>query len=304
MNWRTSLLIWSISAFAVSCGSESETTKTNPAEYASTECLIEAEELAKKRASINGMKLIDLRKPAEFTEGHISGALNVWRDQITDTTYRYDGMMPTRSQMEILLSQLGIRSSDTIVIYDDKAECDAARLWWILKFYGHSHIKLLNGGLKAWTSTGGDISTEMIKPQLSDYHFTANSDSSILALHEEVVKSLLDTDIFILDTRGLEEHIGSKHKDGAARPGRIDSAKNLDWAEAVDYNGSQRFLPADELRAKYAAIGLNGDKPVITYCHSGVRSAHTLFVLTELLGYRNIKNYDGSWIEWSHIRSE
>lgn len=300
MNWRTSILIWSISVFLVSCSFES--TKTGPAEYASTECLIEAEALTQKRASINGMKLIDLRKPEEFSGGHISGAVNIWRDQITDTSYSYDGMMPTQAQMEMLLGQLGIHSSDTIVIYDDKAECDAARLWWILKFYGHPNIKLLNGGLKAWIAAKGQLSKTESTPGPSNYRFISQPDSSIHASADLVLSILRNDQVILLDTRGDEEFNG-KLKDGAAKGGHIENATNLDWAMAVDFNGTQKFLNADQLKANFKAVGIDGQKPVITYCHSGVRSAHTLFVLTELLGYRNIKNYDGSWIEWSHIRA-
>ena len=116
------------------------------------------------------------------------------------------------------------------------------------------------------------------------------------------MKSVIeDSSLILLDTRGLEEYSGSKLKNGAAWAGHIPSAKNIDWAEAVDYHGNHKFLPSDELKNKYDSLGITGNQPVVTYCHSGVRSAHTLFVLTELLGYKNVRNYDGSWIEWSHL---
>jgi thiosulfate/3-mercaptopyruvate sulfurtransferase len=111
-----------------------------------------------------------------------------------------------------------------------------------------------------------------------------------------------DSQIFILDTRSDEEFTGQYQKKGAAKPGSIEGAENLDWSVAVDFEGTKKFLPADQLKEVYRSVGIDGAIPVVVYCHSGVRSAHTLFVLTELLGYRNIKNYDGSWAEWSHIR--
>ena len=304
MNWRINvLLIWLVAALGA-CNSNSEPKQIDAADYASSECLIEAEELSNKLNSKNRIKLIDLRKPADFAQGHIENSINVWRNQITDTSYNYDGMMPTQTQVETLLSQLGINPSDTIVIYDDKAECDAARLWWILKFYGHKHIKLLNGGLKSWLASGEELSTITSNSYSSEYRFTANHDSTILALHQLVAESFNDSELVLLDTRGTEEYSAQTHKDGAARPGHIENAKDFDWSMAVDYEGTQKFLPVEELKSCYATIGIDGTKSVITYCHSGVRSAHTLFVLTELLGYRNIKNYDGSWIEWSHLHPE
>ncbi len=295
MNWKISLAFSLILLFVAGCG-ETIDRNEKTSEYYSTRCLAEVEELG--RAGVN-WKLIDLRKPEEFSEGHLPGALNVWRTEITDTSYPYGGMMPTQAQMELLLSELGITATDTILIYDNKAACDAARLWWILKFYGHPNIKLLNGGLKAWVDAYGQLSRLETNPIRSEYRFTSLPDSSIHASMTMVGRILADTSFVLLDTRGKEEFNG-KLKEGAVRGGHIDQAVNLDWAMSVDYNGTMKFLPSDSLKERYAAVGIDGTKPVITYCHSGVRSAHTLFVLTELLGYRNIKNYDGSWIEWSH----
>ena len=280
--------------------SNPEPKRSTPSEYASVKSLAEVEDLTSSGAQ---WKLIDLRKPEEFKQGHIPGAQNVWRTDITDTTYSYGGMMPSQLHMEQLLSKLGIAPKDTIVIYDYKAECDAARLWWILKFYGHQNTKLLNGGLKAWIDSDGQISHSDTKSSSTDYRFESLPDSSIHATMSFVQSSIGNAEIILLDTRGEQEFDG-KLKDGAARGGHINYALNFDWARSVDYDGTMKFLPSDTLKARYAAIGIDGSKPVVTYCHSGVRSAHTLYVLTELLGYRNIKNYDGSWIEWSHIRAE
>ncbi|MDB4656254.1 rhodanese-like domain-containing protein, partial [Flavobacteriales bacterium] len=165
------------------------------------------------------------------------------------------------------------------------------------------NIKLLNGGLAAWKATDEGLSELSYSLETSDYKFQSRPDSSFLAMFS-VVQSIDTSAIVLLDTRGEQEHSGEFHKNGAAYPGHIDGAVNLDWAMAVDYGGTQKFLSVDTLKERYAAIGIDGTKPVVTYCHSGVRSAHTLFVLTELLGYRNIKNYDGSWIQWSHLNEQ
>ena len=300
MNWKISQLVAAAIFLIIACNRNPEPS-TETKTYASTECLIEAEVLSE---AVADYVLIDIRKPEEYQQGHIPSALNVWRNQITDSSYAYGGMMPTKPQFEALLSQLGINPTDTIVIYDDKAECDAARLWWILAFYGHEKIKLLNGGLTAWKTSNGSVSTDMKVVESTSYQFINPPDSNLLALINDVDLALKEPHWVVLDTRGVSEHSGKVLKKGAARAGSIKGSKNFDWAMAVDYNGTNKFLPANDLKKMYDSIGVDGSKPVITYCHTGVRSAHTLFVLTELLGYRNIKNYDGSWTEWSHLKTD
>lgn len=297
MFWRSSFLV-AIVVFIVSCG-ERNSVSNEFKDYASTKSLIEAEEL---RNVHDNYVLIDLRKPEEYSSGHLPQALNIWRNQITDTSYAYGGMMPTQSQVEHLLSALGVEPKDTIVIYDDKAECDAARLWWILKFYGHPHIKLLNGGLAAWKAVNGEIVSKIQEFEKSSYRFSSIPDSSILALLSDVELAISDSGIILLDTRGVEEYSGNYLKNGAAKPGRINQAINIDWATAVDYNGTKKFRSREELTETYQSSVIDSSKQIIIYCHTGVRSAHTFFVLTELLGYKNVKNYDGSWTEWSHLR--
>jgi len=272
-------------------------------EYSSTKYLIEPEELATKLEKAN-VKLIDMRDPNDYSTGHIQGAINIWRPQITDTTFEYGGMMGTKEQLEKLLGNSGILPSDSIIIYDDRAQCNAARLWWLLKYFGHEHMAMLNGGLKSWEQAGGILSKEIIVADSVKYTFSASSLESICASQENVKTSFIDTNSILLDTRGPDEFSGEKHKDGAADAGAIPNAINMDWSMAVDYHGDQKFLPYKELKRIYAEIGIDGTQPVITYCHSGVRSAHTLFVLTELLGYKNVRNYDGSWIEWSYLENK
>lgn len=294
MSYRINGLLILVALILSGCGT-SELQRSTATEYASIESLAEVEDLITLGAQ---WKVIDLRKPEEFEQGHIHSALNVWRTDITDTTYPYGGMMPTQIQMELLLGNLGIMPKDTLVVYDHKAECDAARMWWILKFYGHQHVKLLNGGLKAWITANGLLSNSRAMPEPSNYRFLTKSDSSIHA-SADFVRSILSYDeVILLDTRSDEEFNG-KLIEGAAKGGHIENARNLDWAMTVDFNGNQKFLDADQLKANFQDVGIDGTQPIITYCHSGVRSAHTFFVLTELLGYRHIKNYDGSWIEWS-----
>jgi len=283
-----------------------ENTKEDPEiilEYASTRYLMESEELASKLKANSTIKLIDMRDEERYSNGHIEGAINVWRPQITDATFNYGGMMSTKRQLEELLGNSGITPSDTIIIYDDKAECDAARLWWILKYFGHENMALLNGGLVAWELASGALSNEVVTIDSVQYKFTSEISDLLYATQEQVRSTIGNTDRILLDTRGSDEFTGERHKDGAARAGAIPGAVNMDWALAIDYHDGHKFFPAEKLKSIYAEVGIDGTKPVITYCHSGVRSAHTLFVLTELLGYKNVRNYDGSWIEWSHLEN-
>lgn len=304
-NWRIKAFSIAFLLLANSCANEpqiSDSAKAHEAvEYASNEYLIEAEELLKKLKSGSNLKLIDFRKPTEFNSGHIQSAVNIWRNQLEDTSYTYGGMMPTKVQLETLLGGLGISAADTIVIYDNKAEVDAARLWWVLKFYGHRNMKLLNGGLRSWMLVDSTLTIETSNIMSCSYTFETPVDSSVYASFGLVSSKVGHAGSIILDTRGKDEFTGAKLKNGAAWPGHIPSALNLDWAEAVDYNGNHKFLSVKELTSKYESIGIKQDSRVICYCHSGVRSAHTYFVLTELLGYKNVRNYDGSWTEWSHL---
>lgn len=210
--------------------------------------------------------------------------------------------MATKEQMEQLLSELGVYPSDTIILYDAKADVDAARLWWILRFYGHHNVRLLNGGLKAWQAIGGKLTSEENQLERTEFNFNGTIDSTIYATIDQVWAASEYGTAALIDTRSTEEFTGEKLKNGAAWPGHIKSAINLDWPTSVAYSGNHRFLSKDSLLSLYSEI--ESKNAVITYCHSGVRSSHTLFVLTELLGYQNVRNYDGSWTEWSHLKDE
>ena len=304
--WRISILLVFLSA----C-SRPEQGNTVPESqesvdqiYANPSSLIEPEAIQLNINLLVNTFLIDVRKPSDFDDGHIAGSINVWRNQITDTSYNYGGMMARKGQMEQLLSELGVIPSDTLILYDAKANVDAARLWWILKYYGHKHVRLLNGGLKNWQDTGGALDTVKIEYYDTKYKFEDEVNSEIQASIQTVKSAIEKGRGILVDTRSKEEFFGELQKKGAARAGAIPSSVNLDWSASVNYEGNHRFRPVREIEKIYGDIGINESTEVITYCHSGVRSAHTLFVLKELLGYGKVQNYDGSWTEWSHIAYE
>ena len=308
MNYKISLIII-LGTLVFSCSKTREKinkeatpiTEVATKAYFNSEHIIEAEELL--LASLqNGIKIVDFRKLQDYNEYHIKGALNIWRTDIEDTSYPYKGMMAKREQIENLFGKLGINNNDTLIVYDDQGGCDAARFWWVLKNYGFESVKLLNGGLKAWQKAGGKLTTEAVPVISSKFKFPKNSSLDLWIGMGEIIKTLIsDKKGMILDTRSLDEFNGKIKKSGSYKGGRIPTSILIDWTESIDYDGTQKFKPFKELEQVYNKMGASKNDLIITYCHSGVRSAHTTFVLTELLGYKNVKNYDGSWIEWSYF---
>jgi len=244
--------------------------------------------------------VIDMRKPDEYAQGHIPGAVNIWRSDVENDTMPYGGMMAPKVKIEALFSRLGIKSTDYLVIYDDKSCCDAARLWWVLDYYGFDHTALLHGGIKNWSAIA-EITTKVAqRPEtnfkLPDVTFI----DRYVGLDE--MKTLLNSGTAqLIDCRTPEEYTGAVLKKGAFEKGRIPGSINIDWTMAMDYD-KQIFNDPDHIRAIYEAQGFDSTSLIVAYCHTGVRSAHTTFVLTELLGYKNVRNYDGSWTEWSYFK--
>ena len=293
MNWKISIfLLLSIVSACKQKATDNLVHTTPTSVY-----LINADEL-KYLALVPSNKIVDFRKNEEYAHGHITGAINIWRTDIEDTSYAYNGIMANPSQLEMLFSNLGINTDNTLIIYDDNGLCDASRLWWILQNYGFTDVKMVQGGLSAWKTRGGEISTETPLVKKTEFKFK-NEPSMHLYASKEDVQAAINTTIVILDTRSKDEFIGKTQKEDAFKAGRIPNSILIDWAEAIDYNGNKQFKSTEELEAIYAKLNVSKEDPIIVYCHSGVRSAHTSFVLTQLLEYNNVKNYDGSWTEWS-----
>ncbi len=257
------------------------------------------------RIEKEGYSIIDFRKPEAYQEDHVIGAVNIWRSDIEDTAFAYGGMMADPAQIEALFSRLGIATEDTLIVYDDRALCEAARLWWILKVYGFNKVKLLNGGYSTWLADG-HIRTPEVKP-ITPAAFKLDSSNFDFSIHgnlDEVelwVKRAVEKGTpKIIDTRTKEEFNGEIQKKGAYGKGHIPGAVWLDWSAFVNYRTDQRLKPVSEIRKITDSLGLSPNDTLVMYCQSGVRSAHTSMVLTELLGFKNVINFDGSWIETSY----
>ncbi len=295
MIWKNKLII--LSLFALGC---SVNLSEKEIGYFSVKHLIEAEELS-DRLNDSNVKILDIRRETDYQNAHIDGANFLWRNELEDTTYSYAGMRPTKRQLEELLGKKGIKSDDFIVLYDNIGACDAARVWWALKLYGHEKMAILNGGLKAWVDFGGSVTD--VKPVIQNENFVfSNRDNfNLLIEREDFQSSLLLNKSVLLDARSSDEFFGSRQKKGASRSGRIPNSMNIEWVNAINFGGDMKFRTIEELKENYKAV-IETEGEIIVYCHSGVRSAHTLFVLTELLGLQNVRNYDGSWTEWSYFK--
>lgn len=272
--------------------------------FSGTDSLMECSALYEKNGVEEGYVIIDFREPEEYNTGHIPNAINIWRNEIVNEKISYGGMMATKEAIEALFSELGITNGDELIIYDAKGLCDAARLWWILNHYGYTKVKLLNGGMQQWKKLNYPLSTE--KPTLSESEFKFDeslANKSYFASIDDVNEAISNPEILLVDVREFEEFTGEFMKKGAYRSGRIPSSLWSNWNEVVNYKNQTKLWDIAKLKKIFLEKGITPDKRIIAYCQSGVRSAHTTFVLTQILGYPNVKNYDGSWIEWSYHKN-
>ncbi|HEX2234456.1 MAG TPA: sulfurtransferase [Thermoleophilaceae bacterium] len=239
--------------------------------------------------------------PGLYAEAHIPGAIGFdWKRDLQDQVKR-DFLGP--QEFGDLFGSRGISNDHQIVLYGDRNNWFAAYTYWYLKYYGHDDVRLMNGPREKWISEGRPTTADV--PEYEPQTFQAREgDSSIRAMRDEV-REALGGKASLVDVRSPQEYSGELiamagyEQEGAQRSGHIPGAASVPWAQAVQEDGT--FKEADELRELYKGKGvLNGD-PVIAYCRIGERSAHTWFVLHELLGHDDVKNYDGSWTEWGNM---
>jgi len=208
-----------------------------------------------------------------------------------------------KGAFEKLLSDKGISNDDTVVLYGGNNNWFAAYAYWYFKLYGHENVKLLDGGRKKWELDGRPLTTDEVSRPATSYTAKQDQDTTIRAFRQEVVDAIGNKNL--VDVRSPDEFAGKilapAHlpQEVAQRPGHIPSALNVPWSKAANEDGT--FKSDDELRELYKAAGLEESKPTIAYCRIGERSSHTWFVLHELLGYSDVKNYDGSWTEYGSL---
>ena len=249
-----------------------------------------------------GVKIVEVdENPALYAAAHIPGAIGFdWKKDLQDQVKR-DFLGP--EEFGALLGSRGISNDHTIVLYGDRNNWFAAYTYWYLKFYGHDKVKLVNGPREKWISEGRPTTSDL--PNYEPATFTAQAgDEAIRAKRDEVLAAL-DASTRLVDVRSPQEFSGELiamagyEQEGAQRGGHIPGAASVPWAQAVQEDGT--FKSADELRELYGGKGVLSGDPIIAYCRIGERSAHTWFVLHELLGEADVRNYDGSWTEWGNL---
>ena len=240
--------------------------------------------------------------PDLYDEGHIPGAVKLhWRDDLQDPVERD---LVEREDFERLMSERGISNDTTVVLYGDKNNWFAAYAYWYLKIYGHRDVRVLDGGRQKWIDEGRELTAEVPRAQPASYS-APERDETIRARRDAVRAAIGAGSEALVDVRSPQEFSGDLvappgyEQEGAQRAGHIPTARSIPWAQAVRDDGT--FKSVDELRGLYQGRGVTPDKAVTAYCRIGERSAHTWFVLRELLGYDEVRNYDGSWTEWGNL---
>src|SRR5690349_2761881 len=235
-----------------------------------------------------------------YDAGHLPGAIKLdWKADLQDPVRRD---FVDAQQFSKLLSERGISNDDTVILYGGNNNWFAAYAYWYFKLYGHQNVKLLDGGRKKWELDGRPLSTDAVsRPETS---YTAKDpDLSIRAFRDEVIASIGSKNL--VDVRSPDEFSGKilapAHlpQEQSQRPGHIPSAINVPWSRAANEDGT--FKSDEDLAELYGEAGLDGSKPTIAYCRIGERSSHTWFVLRQLLGHSDVKNYDGSWTEYGSL---
>ena len=237
-----------------------------------------------------------------YDSGHIEGSLGWnWQTDLQNTLTRD---LLTSDEVAGLLGSSGISNDTTIVLYGDNNNWFAAWAFWFLRMYGHQNVKLMNGGRAKWVAEGRPTTTDDPSPSAVSYS-AASADTSLRALRDTVLAAAAAGGTQLVDVRSPAEYSGeviapeNMPQEGAQRSGHIPGAASIPWLTTINDDGT--FKSADELTGIYESKGIDGGTDVITYCRIGERSAHTWFALTQLLGFDNVSNYDGSWTEYGSL---
>ena len=272
------------------------------AEYAHPESLVSTE-WVDEHGNDDSVRLVEVDvDTSAYDQGHIAGAVGWnWTSQLQEALARD---IISKSAMEELLGKSGIDNNTTVILYGDNNNWFAAWAFWQMQLYGSRNVKLMNGGRAKWEAESRPLTTD--PASVSDKSYTASeADNSIRAFREEVLAAIGAGNTSLVDVRAPAEYSGellapaNLPQEGAQRGGHIPGAANIPWGTAVAEDGT--FKSADELREIYGGKGIDGSGPTIAYCRIGERSSHTWFVLTQLLGQSDVRNYDGSWTEYGSI---
>ena len=264
--------------------------------YARPETLVDTAWVLEHLDDAN-VHLLDVGSSSDaFVEGHLSGAQFINPSaELTNPNDPVRGQILTREALSERMSRLGVTNGDTVVLYDNSGNLLAARAYWVLKYYRHDDVRVYNGGSNKWVADGHKLTGEVEAITATNY-VAGEADLSIRTTWQYVVDHTDDPSTLFCDVRAPEEYAGTNVR--SARGGHIPGAISVEWVNAVNSDGT--FKEAAALDELYSKAGFDRDKEIITYCQTGVRGAHTWFVLRELLGYPTVRNYDGSWEEYGN----
>jgi thiosulfate/3-mercaptopyruvate sulfurtransferase len=265
-----------------------------------TDVLLTADE-AERLVGQPGVVFVEVDEDVSaYDKGHIDGAVRLdWKTELQDQVKRD---FVDKAQFEKLLSAKGIANDDSVILYGGNNNWFAAYAYWYFKLYGHDKVKLLDGGRKKWELDSRPL-TEATAQRPATTYTAQEQDTSIRAFRDEVLAAIGSKGL--VDVRSPDEFSGKllapAHlpQEQSQRAGHIPTAANVPWSQAANEDGT--FKSDDDLRALYAGKGITDERPTIAYCRIGERSSHTWFVLKELLGYPDVKNYDGSWTEYGSL---
>ncbi len=284
-------------ALVAACGGDDELAVTGLDErgYHDTSRLVTTQWI-EDNLDNDSVLLIDLRSGDDYAVGHIPGAVQIPRSAFQVEIDGVPGLIPPAANVASELGAIGATAETTIVFYDNRGSIWGSRGLWVLSVYGHEDVRLLDGDFPLWESEGRRVSTGASALAAADYAFSSSPNGDIIAGWDEIIAAIDDPSVLVCDARSPEEYAGRDVR--ADRGGHIPDSLNVEWSRALDEDG--RFKSADELRALYEGEGVVAGNTVYTLCQTAVRATHTWFVLSDLLGYDDVRVYDGSWVEYGN----
>jgi thiosulfate/3-mercaptopyruvate sulfurtransferase len=270
------------------------------ADYAHPEMLVDTAWVA-AHAGDRGVRVVEVDvDTAAYDQGHVAGAIAWnWNTQLCDTVERD---IIRKEDFEKLMAESGVSKGTTVILYGDNNNWFAAWALWQMKIYGHKDVRLMNGGRKKWLAEGRELAQD--KPAIKPAKYRAGRPVNAIRAFMPQVQKAMKAGHALVDVRSPDEFSGRilappGLPETCQRGGHIPHAVNIPWGQACNEDGT--FKSADELRQLYAAKGVTPDKPTVAYCRIGERSSHSWFVLKYLLGFPDVRNYDGSWTEWGNL---
>ena len=272
------------------------------ADYAHPESLVDTQWVADHGNDAN-VRLVEVDvDTSAYEQGHIAGAVGWnWQSQLQQSLRRD---LISKEELEQLLGGSGIDNNTTVVLYGDNNNWFACWAFWQMKYYGHNDVRVMNGGRAKWEADGRPLTTTAANASAKSYQ-AGSPNETIRAYRDQVLASVNAGNVALVDVRSPDEYSGTLlappnlPQEGSQRGGHIPGAASIPWGQAVSEDGT--FKSLDDLQALYGGKGIDGNKDTVAYCRIGERSSHTWFVLTQLLGHNNVRNYDGSWTEWGSI---